>query len=451
MSILAELLDQVLAAATFRTRGGKLYTPDELRDAITLTQWGVPDSLDVLSARPEVDDQIVSEIVDHLRHALSEYIDAAADRIGHSFHIVDSIDRMVEITSDYSHEVHSSSSTSGFARGLVRAAAVLGIDRATKLVTSWATGKSRYHKICVVLAGVSIDQDIKLEHGLRIYRLPISSDSLPISMPNIRFNAVEEILGHPVLEIGASTHPALFAPPGDDIEDIRLETHTALGEVSLNTFFLALSLVCNQQVGLAWNWSDYDEAGTFADGARSSMGGPGMPLKRLSRSYNRKLLTGITELTSFDPPVPNLSEEGLRRAFDLRDELGRRIDSDHRFQIAVTRWARAASPGVINADRIVDLRIALEALYLDSDQGELGFRLSVTGARHLASNLEDRKDIRKALIEFYRLASRVIHGTSPRGSNEVLIVDAAAKLCRDGILKILEDRHRPDWTDFLLS
>ena len=118
--------------------------------------------------------------------------------------------------------------------------------------------------------------------------------------------------------------------------------------------------------------------------------------------------------------------------------------------IAVTRWARAALPGEINADRVVDLRIALEALYIDSDHGELGFRLSVTGARHLGVTLESRKAIRKSLGDFYNLASRVIHGTILRRTRDVSIVDTASKLCRDGIIKILEERHRPDWTELLL-
>ena len=221
--------------------------------------------------------------------------------------------------------------------------------------------------------------------------------------------------------------------------------------MSLEKFYLALSLVCNRRVGPTWSWNDYGDVAFFTAGERSGLAGPVMLTDMLSTGASHDRETGITRLTSFNPPVPNLSEECLRRAWALGGELQRRIDSEQRFQIAVTRWAQAATPGVLNADRVVDLRIALEALYLDSSQAELGFRLSVTGARHLGKSLEDRKEIRRSLGDFYGLASKVIHGGTPARAASVLLVDKAATLCRDGILKIVEERSQPDWTELLLS
>ena len=67
------------------------------------------------------------------------------------------------------------------------------------------------------------------------------------------------------------------------------------------------------------------------------------------------------------------------------------------------------------------------------------------------SGLEDRKEIRRSLGDFYGLASKVIHGGTPAKAASVLLVDKAATLCRDGILKIVEERSQPDWTELLLS
>ena len=183
MSDVVELLDQALDATTFRTRGGESYARNDLCEALNRTRWGMEDTLDVLSARPEVDGQILSQLAAHLREQLSEYIDASTDRIGHSFPIVGSTDSSITTTEDCAVEISSSSSVSGFAKGLVLAAAVIGVDDAAELVCLWATEEPRHHKICVVLAGVSIDEEIELEHGLRIYRLPISSDLLPTEIP----------------------------------------------------------------------------------------------------------------------------------------------------------------------------------------------------------------------------------------------------------------------------
>ena len=258
---------------------------------------------------------------------------------------------------------------SGFAKGLIRAAAILGQDRATQLLDLWADGERRHYKICVVLAGGYVDEDIELEQGLRVYRLPVSADSLPISMPDSRSDQVSRILGHTVLEVDAFTSPVFFVPIRGDDAYAPLHSRTALGEVSLETFFLALSLVCNRRVGLAWSWHDYDDASSFTAEVRGGLAGPGMSTKVLSKSWSYEPSTGKTELTSYVPPAPNLCESGLRRAWELRSELQRRIDSDQRFQLSVSRWARAASPGVLNPDRVIDLRIALESLYLDSSGG----------------------------------------------------------------------------------
>ena len=335
---------------------------------------------------------------------------------------------------------------------LIHAAAVLESARAAKLIELWAGGEPWEYKILVVLAGVSINDSIELDQGLGMYRLPTSSDSLPVSIPDthMRRDAVARMLGHTLLEIDAATHPAFFTPlEGVEVEP-SLRTCTVLGECSPDTFFLALSLVCGQRVELAWTWRDFGDAGFFTRGMHSGLGGAGAGLEKLAGSWSQSS-TGVVKLGTLAAPAANLCEQGLRRAWELRSELQSRLDSDQRFRIAVTRWAKAATPRVMNPDRIIDLRIALEALYLDSSGGELGFRLSLTGARHLRTNLDDRQAVRRSLVEFYGFASRVIHGAPIGRSTDVTLVDMATDLCREGILKIVEQRKQPRWTDLLLS
>ena len=160
----------------------------------------------------------------------------------------------------------------------------------------------------------------------------------------------------------------------------------------------------------------------------------------------------ITKLTDFDPPSSNLDDNGLRRAWALVDELQRRLDSDPRFRIAVRRWEQSAGDAS-REDRSIDLRIALESLYLDSDTGELGFRLATTCARHLGTSLEERRDISTTLRRFYGLASRVVHGTElgQTGKTDVKLLRNAGRLCCDGILKIVEAKDQPVWSDLLLG
>ncbi len=167
MTELASLLAQALPATTFRTEEGRVYSAEGLQETLSQTSGHVSETREVLSAYLEVDDVWIGSVAAHLRDRLSGYIDAGTDRIGHSFPIIGDRQAYLRGTPDLVLEIHSSSSLPGFARGLIRAAAVLGPDRAAKLVSLWTGGKPRHYKIYVVLAGVYIDESIELA---RIHR-----------------------------------------------------------------------------------------------------------------------------------------------------------------------------------------------------------------------------------------------------------------------------------------
>ena len=406
MTRLARLLDQALHETTFHVGESATYSVEEFRDELEQARGSPSRTRKILSAHFSVVD--VSLLVDCLRTKLSEFVGSDTERIGHSFNVDGDAERRITYTPNLAEEIDSYSSLEGFAKGLIHAAAVLGSARAAQLVDLWVGGEPWRYKILVILSGVHIDESIELDQGLRMYTLPTSSDLLPVSLPTklTRMGSVENILGHTVLEIDAATRPAFFVPSEEDDERPAFDTWTALDECLPNAFFLALSLVCGQRVDLAWKWLDYGDAGSFTRGINSDPAGSGEGLQRLSSSWSLQVSSGVIRLGDYTPPVANLSGEGLRRAWAMRNELQRRYNKEQRFQVAVSRWARAATPGVMNADRVIDLRVALEALYLDSNDGELGFRLSLTGARHLKDKLEDRRAVRKSLADFYRLASK---------------------------------------------
>ena len=345
----------------------------------------------------------------------------------------------------------------GLARALIRAAAVVGSEAAARLFDGWAHGEPLRFKICLVLAGLYIDQPLELAEGLRVYSLPTSSEGLPLSMPStprVHWQTVFNMLGHTVLEIDAHTCPVFFQPPREEDTYPPLDTLTMLQGVKVDTFLTALSLVCNRRVGVAWSWNDYGNAAAFATVPPTGLGGPGpMTLRWLGRGSTYDPTANITEITDFNPPSPNLDAKLLGRTWELVGELQRRMDTDPRFRIAVGRWEQSATRGASLEDRAVDLRIALESLYFNSDAGALGFRLAITGARHLGTSLEERREIRRTLGDFYGLASRIIHGTElNRIKNpDTELVKRARRVCRDGILRIVEDKHQPNWSDLVLE
>ena len=280
------------------------------------------------------------------------------DRIGHSFTVIADEMPYATFTPDRVDEIQANSSLPNFARGLVRAAAVLGPERADCLLTQWANGEPRCYKIMLVLDGAFTDTEIQLDEGLRAYRLPLTSDALPISTPRLR--TVEGLLGRTLLEVDVSTGPALFVTPEGDAP-IPLQTRTALGSTSFDMFLLALSLVCNRRVDVASGWNDHCDASSFAPVDQSNTWTEPGPMLRPLGKCGAYLTTGQTMLRSFDPPPVNLDENGLRKAWELGTKLQERMDSQPRFKVAVTRWVKAASPGDMSPDRLIDLRVALES------------------------------------------------------------------------------------------
>ena len=446
---LSQLLTNALAHTAF---SGRVSSPEDFRSALANEHWGSPNRRSVVASRPTVAELAIRPLVNALRDCLAPYLEVTTDRVGHSFRVVGDGRASARSSSDRFVENQSISSPEDVALGLVRAAAILGPGPAAALFEGWVRGEPLRFKVCLVLGGAYVADHLELNAGLRLFPLPTSSDELPLSMPDMDYNRVDAILGHPLLEIDVATRPAFFLPPGDDDQFSELQSATALAPASVDVFMLALSLVCDRHVGVTWSWSDFGPAELFAGRSPNGLMGPGRVTTRpLGRGYTYSLDRNVTTVNGFDPPSPHIFADRLRRAWELLSELHDRHSRDSRFRLAVTRWYRSRSAS--SFDRVVDLRIALESLYLGSDRGELTFRLATTAARHLKSNVDERREVQRTLIRFYDLASRAIHGGDVDVTSEAnaQLVEGASRLCRDGILKILEDRFTPDWSDLLLE
>ena len=109
-------------------------------------------------------------------------------------------------------------------------------------------------------------------------------------------------------------------------------------------------------------------------------------------------------------------------------------------------------------DSLIDLRIALESLYLqdflNEQSQEMRFRLALFGAWHLGVDFEERKKIRKRIRDAYDTASGAVHGGELENTPEIqeLLLDAQ-DLCRRGILKVLREGYpsQERWGDLILG
>ena len=215
-----------------------------------------------------------------------------------------------------------------------------------------------------------------------------------------------------------------------------------------NDFCQALSLACNSavQVGMRWKFIVQDEL--FSANARRSAQLPQGP---------------------FGDPV-EVGEAQIEKAKCLYEKLANpHSEIAKKLQIPIDRWIKSKAEDN-PVDKIIDLGIALEALYLPKNKtDQLSLSLRLRAAWHLGKNKAHRKELIDEFDAIYTLRSEAVHngelspkvkirkgnkakqGTSIPTSEFIL---RAQELCRDSIIKILEDGEFPDddyWKDLILG
>ena len=108
---------------------------------------------------------------------------------------------------------------------------------------------------------------------------------------------------------------------------------------------------------------------------------------------------------------------------------------------------------------MIDLGIALESLYLSGTESknEIRFRFSLHAAWHLGKDKAHRENLMKEFKAIYDWRSTVVHtGKLPKKTGNTpeeveAFIKKARDLCRDSILKILEDGKFPDWNNLILG
>ena len=196
---------------------------------------------------------------------------------------------------------------------------------------------------------------------------------------------------------------------------------------------------------------DYHEASLYlSPGSRSSHSTHrgGMDSRGPGFSFHTDHMTGVTTLSIKEESISRLSET---RVGEIMSAMAER--NDDRIRIAISRWCKSKETFRTLMDQFIDLRIALEALYLKDFKGEhsqeMKFRLALFGAWHLGSNFQERGTIRRTLRKAYDVASSAVHGGELKftESNRNLLSEGQ-QLCRRGILKLLEEEPPDEWVDY---
>ena len=457
MDILRERLVAAVAEARFdlecrEVRGDGTKTRRERRalssEELASAYTSQRDRIGTMRADCHVTDDTMGSLTAEVRTELTEFICPQSGHLGHTFPIDQyRVIRNSDGENGVSH-VEYESTPDNFAKSLLQAAAIIGVDKTTELLTAWKRGEPVRFRKSTVVNGVVLDDQYVPRHDIKISALPLTTDELP-RLPDRARMAPSDYLGRTLVSLQASASPALFCPRQNDKGKTSI-TRTK-GKVGFETLCDALSLQANSHVSWTFVWTEYDDADPFClqewqivgDGIFEHL----MWEARIWLETGRKPGAVSIERGQY-VSVTTLHESELLSTIESLQS------SDKKLRIAVDRWRRSMRPGLAIVDRLIELRIALEALYLkdfaNENSQEMRFRLAVIGAWHLGDTYAKRQQVRKILRDAYDKASGAVHTGEVRVGADAALMKAR-KLCREGILKLLREGPPADWGNLILG
>ena len=468
MENLKEILDSTLDKAKFdlgkrqerRTQIVATYSrdpediilPDKMRAFASRENWGDKIAAQARSASVILSDEAFGHFLGAFKDLFEDFIDVKTGKIGHTFPMDSANYSFVRSESNGVTVQGFVSPVNEFANVLVRAAAILGTEKLTNMISRWIEKECVKYRTSAILNGLHLNTMLKPFPGVRIEPLPRSTEGKFGSLPFHGSDAIEDYLGRTMISIESTVSPAFFRPE-DEYKDYDVKANF-VPKIEIEMISQALALESYRYVEVAFSWNDYQEASLYlSPGSKSSRSKPrgGLDSRFLGFSLQNDYSSGVKTLSIDEKNISHLSE---KRVSDLISTLSKQ--NDERLRVALSRWCRSNEPFKTLADQFIDLRIALEALYLrdfnrERNQ-EMRFRLALFGAWYLGNGFDQRKTIRMTLRDVYDTASGVVHG-GEKGinvSNNALLAEGQ-RLCRLGILKFVYEGPPDDWGDLILG
>ena len=261
MQELKEILEANLEQATFHASFAGNIPLAKMCEILQRDGWP-PDTETFIarSAQPDVPEELISQLGNHLRNLLKDYINSNEDSIGHTFPAGGPPSSYVPQKSGLVGAVWVLPVLT-FARSLIKGSAVLGTEKVTRLLASWLQTQTVEYKTRAVLNSLPVQLPLLLENGVRIEQLPPSTDRLPSSLPRNIGISPEEYIDRTMLSFECKASPAFFRPkPDNSVPEVHLTS--SLG-VDLSTFCQALSLETDSHVSPAFFWNDFQDIGVF--------------------------------------------------------------------------------------------------------------------------------------------------------------------------------------------
>lgn len=449
---LEQLLNEAMARLEIRRPGsGTSLLPVEVYRTLLQRRWKFysEDSLSVLDFNPYITNEgTKSKLLDFMRVELASFIHEDRIQSGIIF-ILGNFDIGYPLTS--------------LLEQLLRIAIGRGIGEAVSVFDRCTEDTSGSYQYVVLLQGITLEAEIQVFEGIRLVPLPNSTSDLPHYLANLSFSPVGmskySLPGKTLLIIDHSISPIFHKPvPITITVQEYLDQVNYMFQAKVNSadfpnfekedfyekFFQALSFACNVPVQIALKWQFLAEDEFF--------------------NLTRKEVSWMTQGHDIEPFGISI-EAGEAEIDEAKRLYGILFNPDstvgEKLRIPIDRWVRSKTDKD-PVDKIIDLGIAFEALYLSEikEKTELSFRLRLRAAWHLGENEEDRKALMKEFREIYDWRSYVVHtGKLPNKKKKTpftleevkQFIERAQDLCRESIMMILDDGKFPDWNSLILG
>lgn len=398
-----------------------------------------------VSIRQHAPEKLLLGLLEALREELEPFVDRGTGRIGHAFAIEGG--SAVQTTRAEGGLVHFEyqSELRDFGSALVQAGAVMGVPSAIDAVEGWCEGQPVEAQMVTVLTGPFLSDAVTLQRGVELAPLALSTAELP-QLPMFQGDDASHYLGLTLVRLGLGTSPALFRPHGDNEDETAVQSRSDHG-INLELVRDALSLVTNRHVALSRVWLEYPGARGFRVSGTTSTIGTDRPKPRPWKSMTSG--AGRTVIALQDDATRDLLDPS-----EVDSTISALQSANRKLRIAVDRWRRSMVEDAKLEDQYIDLRVALEAMYLkdfmNEHSQEMRFRLALFGAWHLGATFQERRSIRKALRLAYDTASKAVHEGELSASMKPTL-SPAQDLCRRGILELLREGPPNDWGDLVLG
>ena len=330
---------------------------------------------------------------------------------------------------------------------------VRGIQEAVSFFDSCSRpeGTQVFLRDVAFLEGIMIEKEIPVFKGVRLIPLPSGEISQKVKeyLPSISVNAfinhADSFFGRTLLVIDRPGLSVLCKPSekliqnGTRIDDlpfqvevpeVKFPNHEAVG--SFDRFFCqVLSLVCNSAVETVITGFFFQEENSF-----NQTHGPGKMFRYFNPLGN----------------LPKTEEVEIEKAICLYERLvGLDSNSMEKLRVAIERWIMSKTDRT-RVDQMIDLGIALEALYVTSKE-DIGKKLRHRASWYLGENPADQQELETEFEAIYNYRSRAVHEGKLDKEVEIQgqrmpiseFIESVQDRCRRSILEIIKDGQFPDW------